>query len=111
NSDSKIANQAVSRYLNEVPSRKFAPLMNQLTSRLLDITDDFQNLLTKLIYRICAEHPYHGMYQIFASSKSKGGKDEVSLSRHRAAVRLVDSLKSDKGIGSTWVAIHNYNID
>lgn len=111
NSDSQVANQAVSQYLNEVPSRKFAPLMNQLTSRLLDITDDFQNLLTKLIYRICAEHPYHGMYQIFASSKSKGGKDEVSLSRHRAAVRLVDSLKSDKGIGSTWVAIHNHNID
>ncbi|KAJ5101854.1 hypothetical protein NUU61_004076 [Penicillium alfredii] len=51
-SDSKTANAAVSRYLHDVPSRKFAPLMNQLSSRLLDVSDDFQALLTELVFRI-----------------------------------------------------------
>ena len=97
-------------YLDEVPSRKFAPLMNQLSSRLLDVSDDFQSLLTQLVFRICVEHPFHGMYQIFASSKSKGGKDQSSVSRFRAANQLVDRLKSDSQIGPTWVAVHNVNI-
>lgn len=110
NSASKTANSAVSRRLTDVPSRKFAPLMNQLSSRLLDISDDFQSLLTKLVYRICVEHPFHGMYQIFASSKSKGGKDQSSQSRFQAANQLVNRLKNDSEIGPTWVVVHNANI-
>ncbi|KAJ5678082.1 uncharacterized protein N7477_003715 [Penicillium maclennaniae] len=109
-SDSNTANMAVKRYLSEVPSRKFAPLMNQLSSRLLDVSDEFQSLLTGLVFKICAEHPFHGMYQIFASSKSKGGKDPSSHSRFRAANKLVDKLKNDKEIGATWIAVHNMNI-
>lgn len=109
-SDSEIANTAVSKYLGQVPSRKFASLMNQLSSRLLDVPDNFQKLLFALIFRICAEHPFHGMYQIFASSKSKGGKDPSSIARHRAAGNLVERLKNDRHIGPTWVAVHNTNI-
>lgn len=109
-SGSKTANTAVSRHLSDVPSYKFAPLMNQLSSRLLDVSDDFQSLLTGLVYRICVEHPFHGMYQIFASSKSKGGKDPSSHSRYHAANKLVDRLKNDSKIGPTWVAVHNMNI-
>ncbi|KAE8377319.1 Serine/threonine-protein kinase tel1 [Aspergillus bertholletiae] len=109
-SDNDIANAAVSKHLSEVPSRKFAPLMNQLTSRQLDVPDEFQKMLFSLITRICVEHPFHGMYQIFASSKSKGGKDQSALSRNRAAVRLVQGLMNDKHIGPTWVAVHNANI-
>lgn len=110
NSESQTANRAVSRYLKEVPSRKFAPLMNQLSSRLLDVSDEFQALLSELVFRICTEHPYHGMYQIFASSKSKGGKDPSSQSRFQAANKLVERLKNDKEIGPIWVSIHNMNI-
>ncbi|KAF7593335.1 Serine/threonine-protein kinase tel1 [Aspergillus hancockii] len=58
-SDSDIANTAVSKHLNQVASRKFAPLMNQLTSRLLDMSDEFQKMLFALIFRICVEHPFH----------------------------------------------------
>ncbi|KAL4930851.1 DNA-binding protein kinase TEL1 [Aspergillus undulatus] len=108
---SEIANGAVSKYLADVPSRKFAPLMNQLTSRLLDVSDDFQRLLSELIFRICSEHPYHGMYQIFASSKSRSGKDQTALSRNRAASRMADTLKADKHIGTMWVTVHNANVN
>jgi ataxia telangiectasia mutated family protein len=80
-SQSEIANTAVSKHIAQVASRKFAPLMNQLSSRLLDIPDDFQPLLFALVLRICIDHPYHGMYQIFAGSKTKGGRDEMALAR------------------------------
>ncbi|KAL5051771.1 hypothetical protein BDW71DRAFT_169420 [Aspergillus fruticulosus] len=110
-SNSDIANSAVSKYIAGVPSRKFAPLMNQLTSRLLDVSDDFQTLLSDLIFRICSEHPFHGMYQIFASSKSKGGRDQSALSRNRAAAKLADIMRNDRHIGPLWVAVHNTNIN
>jgi ataxia telangiectasia mutated family protein len=107
NSDSDIANASVSKYLGQIPSRKFAPLLSQLSSRLLDTDDAFQQLLSPLIFRICIEHPYHGMYQLFSSSKTKGGKDETSMSRFRAAGKLVEQAKSHPTAGPTWVTVHN----
>ncbi|WEW61049.1 Serine/threonine-protein kinase tel1 [Emydomyces testavorans] len=110
NSNSDIANEAVGNYLSTVPSRKFAPLMNQLSSRLLDVEDSFQLLLFGLVLRICVEHPYHGMYQIFAGSKFKVGNDQMANSRFSAAGKLVEQLKSNRTAGPTWIAIHNTNI-
>lgn len=109
-SASDIANAAVSKHIDQVPSRKFVPLMNQLSSRLLDTSDTFQTLLNSVVFRICVDHPYHGMYQIFASSKSKGGKDQTAMARHQAANKLVEKLKANKRASPTWVAIHNSNI-
>lgn len=109
NSGNPIANASVGKYLAEVASHKFVPLMNQLSSRLLDSKDDFQEWLFDLLLRICTDHPFHGMYQIFASSKSKGGKDDLALSRHAAANRLSEELRKGPA-SSTWVAIHNSNI-
>ena len=110
-SQNDIANDAVSKYMSQVASRKFASLMNQWTSRLLDETTQFQGLLSSLAYRICCEHPFHGMYQIFASSKTKGGKDQAALSRHAAACNVVNLLKSNKRAGPIWLAVHNSNIN
>jgi serine-protein kinase ATM len=109
NSGNPAANSAVGKLLPEVASRKFVPLMNQLSSRLLDSKDDFQENLFDLLHRICTDHPFHGMYQIFASSKSKGGKDDLALSRHAAANRLSEELRKGPA-SSTWVAVHNSNI-
>ncbi|KAL8813405.1 MAG: hypothetical protein Q9200_000303 [Gallowayella weberi] len=110
NHDSDIANDAVARHIAQVGSRKFASLMNQLSSRLLDVKSPFQKHLASLVFRICREHPFHGMYQIFAGSKTKGGRDEVAMGRNRAANRIVDQLKADPRSASIWVAIHNSNI-
>lgn len=104
------ANEAVSKYLSQVSSRKFAPLMNQLSSRLLDEPDLFQSLLSELIFRICVDHPYHGMYQIFAHSKTRGNRDKAALSRFQSATKVVEKLKNDKTVGTTWMSLHNNNI-
>ena len=110
NWESQIANAAVSKFIAHVGSRKFAQLMNQWSSRLLDTADSFQILLSSLVLRICTDHPYHGMYQIFAGSKTKGGKDEKALARNAAATNIVNQLKSHRKAASTWLAIHNTNI-
>ena len=110
-SEDQVANKAVLKQIKNVASRKFASLMNQWTSRLLDTPDSFQSLLSALVLRICTEHPYHGMYHIFASSKSKGAKDPVALSRNAAASAVVNHLKSSKRTASAWIALHNSNIN
>ena len=93
-STNEKANKAADRILNQVPSRKFVPLMNQLSSRMSDETDDFQELLVPLIVRICRDHPYHGIYQILSVTKSKA-KDPSSHSRASAASRIALKLKDE----------------
>jgi ataxia telangiectasia mutated family protein len=110
-SEDESANKAVSESIQLVASRKFATLMNQWTSRLLESSSLFQQTLSQLVLRICIEHPYHGMFHIFASSKTKGGKDQMALSRHAAACQIVEQLKNNRRTGHTWIAVHNTNID
>ncbi|KAL9618062.1 MAG: hypothetical protein Q9160_007191 [Pyrenula sp. 1 TL-2023] len=106
-SHSENANAVVARRINEIPSRKFAPLMNQLSSRLQNTKDTFQALLFDLIVRICRDHPFHGMYQIFATSKAKHGREDTAISRHAAANRIAESLHKDGRTSSLWVTVHN----
>ncbi|KAL8710033.1 MAG: hypothetical protein Q9220_005304 [cf. Caloplaca sp. 1 TL-2023] len=108
--DSDIANEAVGQHLAHVGSRKFASMMNQWASRLQDAKSPFQRHLASLVFRICLDHPFHGMYQIFAGSKTKGGRDDAALGRNRAVNRIVDELKAHKRSGPTWISIHNSNI-
>ena len=109
-SDSENANSAVGSKIADVPSHKFAPLMNQLSSRLLDTKDQFQPLLSDLITRICREHPYHSMYQIFAASKAKHGREDTAMLRHAAAGKLAERFQRDHTTAPVWIAIHNTSI-
>lgn len=105
-----LANAGVERVnkaaciLNIVPSKKLVPLMNQLSSRLLNETDTFQRLLSTLISKICYDHPYHGIYQILALSKTRG-KDETAISRQKAAMSVVERLQKDPKSRDVVVAI------
>lgn len=108
--DDDIANTAVAKHIDQVGSGKFASLMNQWTSRLLDSPNEFQTVLSALVLRICIDHPYHGMYQIFASSKTKGGKDQAALARFAAANSIVNRIKASKRAAHIWLAIHNSSI-
>lgn len=110
NWSSAIANSAVSKYMSNVPSGKFASLMNQWTSRLLENTNDFQKQLSALVTRISVEHPYHGIYQLFAGSKTRSGKDDAAISRHNAASAIVNIVKHHKTTGPIWIILHNTSI-
>ena len=110
-SESETANAAVAKHLHRVPSRKFAPLVGQLAARIMNEDVDFQLLLQEVLYRICCDHPYHGMYQMFVSSKTRGAKtDEVAASRYTAARAITDRLLNQSPVRDEWIAIHNSSI-
>ena len=109
-SEKSLANEAVSKHLSQVPSRKFAPLMNQLTSRLQDTKEQFQTLLFGLVLRICTEHPYHGMYQVYTGAVSEiNHKDESSVSRRSAANKVSRQLDKSKSVGLIWTSLQTCN--
>lgn len=105
-SDEEIASKSASKYLSKVPTFKFASLANQLTSRLLDARNDFQALLFSLVLSICKDHPYHGMYQIWAGTNSNPSpNDETALSRQKAAKEVALNLSKSSRSTGTWSAI------
>lgn len=105
-SETQLANEAVSKHLVRVASRKFAPLMNQLTSRLQESTIKFQRLLFDLVLRITTDHPFHGMYQIFAGVSTRANsKDETAISRHAAAVKLSKELGANQKAAPVWNSV------
>jgi ataxia telangiectasia mutated family protein len=117
-SDTDLANKAVKTYLKDVPSGKFALLMNQLSSRLQAEENDFQHLLMELVFRICIDHPYHGMHQIFAIQMKVGAitredvvraKDESAKSRQKAASGLANALNKDKRSRLCWTSLSQSN--
>lgn len=117
-SDMPLANDAVKLYLGQVPSGKFALLMNQLSSRLQAEQTEFQQLLNDLVFRICIDHPYHGMHQIFAIQTKVGNftredvirsKDESAKSRQQAAMTIAKLLARDKRSQSYWNTIYQSN--
>ncbi|KZL69017.1 ataxia telangiectasia mutated, partial [Colletotrichum incanum] len=106
-SEETATNEAVKKHLEKVPTRKFATLMNQLSSRLQDQpTSAFQKLLINLVYKICAEHPYHGMYQIWSGTKVKTRKeDQVAVLRLKATEKVATLLQSTKNVAAIWQAV------
>ncbi|KAG6013340.1 hypothetical protein E4U43_007342 [Claviceps pusilla] len=105
-SGEESTNRAVMKSLSLVPTRKFATLMNQLTSRLQSQDSTFQKLLFELIYNICVDHPYHGMYQIWSGTKAKAQqKDDVAVQRVRATEKVAQQLAATKSVAGIWLAI------
>ena len=94
--DSSLAMSAASKHLVKTPSRKFVMLMNQLSSRILSEKTTFQHQLAELIFRMCREHPYHTLHNLFSSSHPSGAKDELAKSRQTAAKDIVKRLQGDK---------------
>lgn len=105
-SSEDATNKAVMKHLSLVPTRKFAPLMNQLTSRLQSQESTFQKLLYELIYNICVDHPYHGMYQIWSGTKARAQqKDEVAVQRVKATEKVAQRLAATKSVADIWLSV------
>ncbi|KAK8157420.1 hypothetical protein IWX90DRAFT_323614 [Phyllosticta citrichinensis] len=103
-----LANDAVGEHVDAVPKGKFVVLMNQMSSKLQAEKSEFQNILTDLVARICANHPYHGMNHIYSGSKANM-KDEAAKSRSAAATAVAHLLKGDKNARVYWEKIYQAN--
>lgn len=111
-SESAVANMAVNAHLREVPSHKFAPLMNQLSSRLQLDNSTFQKYLYDLVFRVCCDHPYHGIHQIWAGGNAKPAEgDQTAVLRKDAARKMSAQLLQQKegGTSEKWRSIDSTN--
>jgi ataxia telangiectasia mutated family protein len=105
-SDDDTTNRAVMRHLSKVPTAKFAGLMSQLTSRLQNQDVTFQQLLSDLVYNICVDHPYHGMYHIWSGTKARvQQKDEVAVLRLKANDKIAQRLATTNAVAEIWLSI------
>ncbi|KAK8242112.1 hypothetical protein HDK77DRAFT_410026 [Phyllosticta capitalensis] len=107
-SDLQLANTAVGDHIDGVPKGKFVVLMNQLSSKLLAEASQFQTILSNLVARICANHPYHGMNHIYSGSKGTG-KDEGAKLRAAAATDIAHRLQGDPEANKYWSKIYRAN--
>ncbi|KAM7216481.1 hypothetical protein V8F06_008104 [Rhypophila decipiens] len=109
-SEEDTTNDAVRKHIGNVPTAKFALLMNQLSSRLQDQSNSFQKILLELVYKISNDHPYHGMYQIWSGAKSRVNKeDDVAVSRQKATEKVAKALAKAPDVAEIWKAIDQTN--
>lgn len=116
-SDEKL-NTYISGLIKQIPSRKFVILAHQLAARMTtsgaDASAGSQATLHDLMLRLCREHPFHSLYQVYAlrqggsSSKPKSSRrsstalnhtSESQNQRSEAAVRLFNTLRTSPAHG------------
>jgi ataxia telangiectasia mutated family protein len=108
--DSLDANKSVESLLGLIPSYKFANLSNQLTSRLLNEEVLFQELLSSLVLRICRDHPYHSMHQVWTAQTAQPAIGDITaMSRQKAAERIALNLYEGQESGKLWASIDKVN--
>jgi ataxia telangiectasia mutated family protein len=112
NFDDVSLHEKVRDALDRVPSRKFVFLAHQISARLSKSvtaeTPKHQENLRKLVVRMCEEHPFHSLYQVYcllperpASSptiRRQASRHDVSTSqseRGAAASDIFDRLRGD----------------
>lgn len=110
NFDNMKLQKHVGLALDRIPSRKLVFLAHQLSARLLishgqQIPENQANLRT-LIIRMCKEHPFHSLQQVFcllgdqpsssSTARRQSGRHETAQSDRAAAAReIFDSLLGD----------------
>lgn len=116
--------------VDRVPSRKFVFLAHQLSARLsgpssLDLPSR-QVILHSVVSRMCREHPFHSLYQVFALRPHSVTKDNSAASSRRhserhdpspsqndralAATDILDQLRNDPVVGDRISAVERvYN--
>ncbi|KAH9066543.1 hypothetical protein EDB87DRAFT_1718946 [Lactarius vividus] len=98
--------------IDRIPSRKFVFLAHQLSARLakpeIDSVSGSQETLQKLILRMCREHPFHSLYQVYCLRPSSGATTGATrrtsarldgplshTERAAAAANIFDRLRED----------------
>jgi ataxia telangiectasia mutated family protein len=115
NFDNPMLSPKVRNALDRIPSRKFVFLAHQLSARLTTpaggSSDLHQENLQLLVMRMCKEHPFHSLYQVYCLRSERSlpnsnpqrrpsSRHEQSSSQERAAAAadIFDKLRNDLGI-------------
>lgn len=85
--------------IERVPSRKFVFLAHQVSARLsMDTTEPnsqrSQRTLQALMWRICSEHPFHTLYQLFSLQRAAVAADADASSSRRRSTSTTSATKN-----------------
>ncbi|KAI0078689.1 hypothetical protein K474DRAFT_1706258 [Panus rudis PR-1116 ss-1] len=110
--DTRDLQNRIGAALARIPSRKFVFLSHQLSARLSKVDGSSrtnQANLQALVRRMCREHPFHSLYQVFCllsdqRADEASGSSRRQSSRHsapsqvdraEAAINIFDQLRND----------------
>ena len=112
NFENPTIQQKISVALNRTPSRKFVFLAHQLSARMIKSSEavfpEHQVNLHSLIIRMCKEHPFHSLYQVYClkadhagdqTNRRRSTRHESSpKDRAAAAINIFDQLRGDDSV-------------
>ncbi|KAK0501309.1 hypothetical protein EDD18DRAFT_731100 [Armillaria luteobubalina] len=98
--DEEALQASVSAAIRRIPSHKFIFLAHQLSARLSGKDQcNAQKTLKHLMMRMCTEHPFHSLYQVFCLKTETGGttkststQREIWADRKAAAITIFNQL-------------------
>jgi ataxia telangiectasia mutated family protein len=109
--------------VDRIPSRKFVFLAHQLSARLAkpatDSVSGSQETLQNLILRMCREHPFHSLYQVYclrpspgaaSSSRRSSSRLDIPIShgeRAAAAADIFNRLRADASSSQQLVDVEH----
>ncbi|KAF9075300.1 hypothetical protein BDP27DRAFT_1315847 [Rhodocollybia butyracea] len=94
--------------INRVPSRKLVFLAHQIFSRLDETKTEAQKILWPTIMRMCSEHPFHSLYQLFCLQPPKAaGTKSNRRATGRASGGLTTETEHNAGRSSAAKDVFN----
>ncbi|CUA74607.1 ataxia telangectasia mutated family protein [Rhizoctonia solani] len=97
-SDSALNMSVLRGALQQIPSHKFVFLAHQISARLSTTSDPSHSNIRNLMARLCHDHPFHTLYQVYglASASLGGAGATVNRRQSRAAADLQLQTKRDE---------------
>ncbi|KAG9085434.1 Serine/threonine-protein kinase tel1 [Ceratobasidium sp. UAMH 11750] len=118
-SDNSLNSSVLQQALEEIPSHKFVFLAHQISARLSSSNDAGHKNVRNLMARLCRDHPFHTLYQVYAlassrpsaaaptasrrQSRSAAADPQSQNGRDEAARAILDQLQRDPRVGKRVV--------
>jgi ataxia telangiectasia mutated family protein len=92
-------NTRIANFIKRIPSRKFLVVMYQLSARILTVNsgeEEFQDVLTRVLEKMCTDHPYHCLYQIIALTNTERLRQKSGFKEPPNSSTLLARLKQKR---------------
>ncbi|KAG5339469.1 hypothetical protein C0989_004155 [Termitomyces sp. Mn162] len=110
----------VGNALRRVPSRKFVFLSHQLSARIsrppLGPLTHAQLNLQSLVLRMCREHPFHILYQVYClqpeepwNTRHSGQQISIHAERAEAALYIFNRLRKDAAVSQRLMDVERFS--
>lgn len=95
-SDEALNHSVLRQALQQIPSHKFVFLAHQISARLSTSSDASHTNIRNLMARLCHDHPFHTLYQVYALASTSSGGAGASANRRQSRSTAVDPQSTTK---------------